>query len=88
MTMTDPIADFLTRLRNANSAYHDEVTLPHSKIKANIAEILKSGNTPNHGRVGSSMSDVVTNTSMLPGSDRDAIAAYIKSLPARPTPRP
>ena len=41
MTMTDPIADFLTRLRNANSAYHDEVTLPHSKIKANIAEILK-----------------------------------------------
>ena len=42
MTMTDPIADFLTRLRNANSAYHDEVTLPHSKIKANIAEILKT----------------------------------------------
>ncbi|WP_414935930.1 30S ribosomal protein S8 [Amycolatopsis sp. cmx-11-51] len=41
MTMTDPIADFLTRLRNANSAYHDEVVLPHSKIKANIAEILK-----------------------------------------------
>jgi len=42
MTMTDPIADFLTRLRNANSAYHDEVKLPHSKIKANIAQILKS----------------------------------------------
>src|SRR5258707_13770453 len=42
MTMTDPIADFLTRLRNANSAYHDEVSLPHSKIKANIAQILKS----------------------------------------------
>ena len=41
MTMTDPIADFLTRLRNANSAYHDEVVMPHSKIKANIAEILK-----------------------------------------------
>src|SRR4030081_1900821 len=41
MTMTDPIADFLTRLRNANSAYHDEVVMPHSKIKANIAEILQ-----------------------------------------------
>ena len=41
MTMTDPIADMLTRLRNANSAYHDEVTLPSSKIKVNIAEILK-----------------------------------------------
>ena len=37
MTMTDPIADFLTRLRNANTAYHDQVKLPHSKIKANIA---------------------------------------------------
>ena len=41
MTITDPIADFLTRLRNANSAYHDEVVLPHSKLKANIAEILQ-----------------------------------------------
>jgi small subunit ribosomal protein S8 len=41
MTMTDPIADFLTRLRNANSAYHDDVVLPHSKLKENIAEILK-----------------------------------------------
>ena len=40
MTMTDPIADMLARLRNANSAYHDTVTMPHSKIKANIAEIL------------------------------------------------
>jgi small subunit ribosomal protein S8 len=41
MTMTDPIADMLARLRNANSAYHDSVTMPHSKIKAGIAEILK-----------------------------------------------
>lgn len=40
MTMTDPIADMLARLRNANSAYHDTVTMPHSKIKASIAEIL------------------------------------------------
>ena len=41
MTMTDPIADMLARLRNANSAYHEAVSMPHSKIKANIAEILK-----------------------------------------------
>ncbi|MFM7597210.1 MAG: 30S ribosomal protein S8 [Actinomycetota bacterium] len=41
MTMTDPIADMLARLRNANSAYHDTVAMPHSKIKAGIAEILK-----------------------------------------------
>jgi small subunit ribosomal protein S8 len=39
--MTDPIADMLTRLRNANSAYHDEVAMPHSKLKGHIAEILK-----------------------------------------------
>ncbi|GAA3761701.1 30S ribosomal protein S8 [Salinactinospora qingdaonensis] len=41
MTMTDPIADMLTRLRNANSAHHDTVTMPYSKIKAHIAEILQ-----------------------------------------------
>ena len=41
MTMTDPIADMLARLRNANSAYHETVSMPHSKIKANIAKILK-----------------------------------------------
>jgi small subunit ribosomal protein S8 len=41
MTMTDPIADMLTRLRNANSAYHDTVSMPHSKLKAHIAEILQ-----------------------------------------------
>jgi small subunit ribosomal protein S8 len=41
MTMTDPIADMLTRLRNANQAYHDQVRMPHSKLKVAIAEILK-----------------------------------------------
>ncbi len=41
MTMTDPIADMLTRLRNANSAFHDTVSMPHSKLKAHIAEILQ-----------------------------------------------
>lgn len=42
MTMTDPIADMLTRLRNANQAYHDKVSMPYSKIKASIAEVLKN----------------------------------------------
>jgi small subunit ribosomal protein S8 len=41
MTMTDPIADMLTRLRNGNSAYHDSVSMPYSKLKARIAEILQ-----------------------------------------------
>jgi small subunit ribosomal protein S8 len=39
--MTDPIADMLTRIRNANSAYHDTVIMPHSKPKAHVAEILQ-----------------------------------------------
>ena len=42
MTMTDPIADMLTRVRNANSAYHDTVTMPYSKLKSRIAEILQA----------------------------------------------
>ena len=41
MTMTDPIADMLARVRNANSAYHDTVSMPYSKIKTHIAEILQ-----------------------------------------------
>ena len=41
MTMTDPVADMLTRLRNASTAHHDTVSMPSSKLKKNIAEILK-----------------------------------------------
>ena len=40
MTMSDPIADMLTRIRNANTAKHDTVDVPSSKIKLSIAEIL------------------------------------------------
>ena len=41
MTMTDPIADMLTRLRNANQAYHESTSMPYSKIKQGIADILQ-----------------------------------------------
>ena len=41
MTMTDPIADMLTRIRNATMVRHDTVTMPGSKIKVAIADILK-----------------------------------------------
>jgi len=40
MTMSDPIADMLTRIRNANTAKHDTVDVPSSKIKLEIAKIL------------------------------------------------
>ena len=41
MSMTDPIADFLTRLRNAAKAQHHDVTIPSSKLKRELARILK-----------------------------------------------
>jgi small subunit ribosomal protein S8 len=58
--MTDPIADMLTRLRNANSAYHDTVVMPFSKIKSHIAEILEqegyiAGWTVEDAQVGKSL---------------------------------
>ena len=41
MTMTDPIADMLTRIRNANVAFHDDVAMPSSKLKEAVAVILQ-----------------------------------------------
>ncbi len=41
MVMTDPVSDFLTRIRNANTVYHDKVEAPASKVKKAIADILK-----------------------------------------------
>jgi small subunit ribosomal protein S8 len=41
MSMTDPVADFLTRLRNAAKAQHQDVTIPSSKLKRELARILK-----------------------------------------------
>jgi small subunit ribosomal protein S8 len=41
MTMTDPIADMLTRIRNGNVAYHDAVRMPSSKVKVALAQILQ-----------------------------------------------
>ena len=41
MAMTDPIADMLTRLRNANNVFHESVEIPGSKVKTAIAEVLK-----------------------------------------------
>ncbi|MGX7394215.1 30S ribosomal protein S8 [Carnobacterium mobile] len=41
MVMTDPIADFLTRVRNANMARHESLEVPASKIKKDVADILK-----------------------------------------------
>ncbi len=64
MTMTDPIADMLTRVRNASQAFHDTAIMPHSTIKVHIAEILTTQGyiagyevaEPAEGEVGKTLS--------------------------------
>ena len=80
MTMTDPIADFLTRLRNANTAHHDTVAIPFSKLKSHIAEILQaegyiSGWTVEDAPVGKNL--VVT---LKYGPNRERALAGVKRV--------
>ncbi|MDR6866723.1 small subunit ribosomal protein S8 [Microbacterium resistens] len=80
MTMTDPVADLLTRLRNANSAHHDSVTLPSSKLKTHIAEILRqegyiSGWEVNDARVGKNLT-----IALKYGPNRERSIAGIKRV--------
>jgi small subunit ribosomal protein S8 len=78
--MTDPIADFLTRLRNANTAHHDTVVIPFSKLKSHIAEILQAegyiaGWTVEDATVGKNL--VVT---LKYGPNRERALAGIKRV--------
>ncbi|SDB99261.1 SSU ribosomal protein S8P [Raineyella antarctica] len=81
--MTDPIADMLTRLRNANQAHHDETSMPHSKIKAGIAEILKQEGyiqdyqvtDPAEGEVGKTLT-----LTLKFGEDRERALAGIRRI--------
>ena len=78
--MTDPIADFLTRLRNANTAHHDSVVIPFSKLKSHIAEILQaegyiSGWTVEDAPVGKNL--VVT---LKYGPNRERALAGVKRV--------
>ncbi len=81
--MTDPIADMLTRLRNANQAFHDETSMPHSKIKAGIAQILKQEGyiedykvtDPAEGEVGKTLT-----VTMKFGEDRERALAGVRRI--------
>ena len=46
MVMTDPVADMLTRIRNASKSYKEEVSIPASRVKADIARLADNGNRP------------------------------------------
>jgi small subunit ribosomal protein S8 len=83
MTMTDPIADMLTRVRNASQAFHDTATMPHSKIKVGIAEILTSEgyiasyqvNEPGEGEVGKTLS-----ITLKYGTNRERALAGVRRI--------
>ncbi|QHC71130.1 30S ribosomal protein S8 [Rathayibacter sp. VKM Ac-2801] len=80
MTMTDPVADLLTRIRNANSAHHDSITLPGSKLKANIAEILKAEGYIADWKVEEARVGTTLSISLKYGPNRERSIAGIKRV--------
>ena len=80
MTMTDPVADLLTRVRNANSAFHDSVSLPHSKLKAGIADILKSEGYISDWSVGDARVGKTLTLELKYGPNRERSIAGIKRV--------
>ena len=83
MTMTDPIADMLTRLRNANQAYHDSVSMPYSKLKAGVAEILQQEGYITSWKVEETPEDQVGKTLSLTlkyGQNRERSIAGLRRI--------
>ena len=80
MTMTDPVADMLTRLRNANTAFHDSVSLPSSKLKANIAEILKREGFISDWKVEDARVGKTLTLDLKYGPDRERSLAGLKRV--------
>ena len=80
MSMTDPVADMLTRIRNANTAGHAEVSVPASKIKKNIAEILlKEGYIKAYDVVSGEVQDNIVIT-MKYGQGKTRVISGIKRI--------
>ena len=80
MTMTDPVADMLTRIRNANIAGHATVDIPASKIKKNIAEILvKEGYIKGYEVVAGETQDIIRVT-MKYGPEKTKVISGIKKI--------
>ncbi|MDR7867691.1 MAG: 30S ribosomal protein S8 [Sporomusaceae bacterium] len=80
MVMTDPIADMLTRIRNANSVYHDKVEIPASKIKQAIVEILKlEGFVKDYEKISDSKQGILR-VSLKYGANREKVITGIKRI--------
>lgn len=78
--MTDPIADMLTRIRNANSVYHNKVEIPGSKIKEAIASILKAeGFIKDFETIADSKQNIIR-VSLKYGSNREKVISGMKRI--------
>jgi small subunit ribosomal protein S8 len=81
MTMSDPIADMLTRIRNANTAKHDTVDIPSSKIKVAIADILvDEGYIEKYDLVEEGNFKTIRVTMKYTGTKKDRIITGIKRI--------
>lgn len=80
MVMTDPIADMLTRIRNANSVYHDKVEIPSSKIKEAIALILKNEGFIRDYEVIADNKQNVIKVSLKYGANREKVISGLKRI--------
>ena len=80
MTMTDPIADMLTRIRNANTAGHPTVEIPASKMKKAIAEILKEEGYIRGYEVIEDGKQGTIKVSMKYGPDKTKVISGIKKI--------
>jgi small subunit ribosomal protein S8 len=80
MVMTDPIADLLTRIRNANSVYHEKVEIPASNIKQSIAQILKSEGFIKEVEVVSDSKQGILRVSLKYGPNREKVINGIKRI--------
>jgi small subunit ribosomal protein S8 len=80
MVMTDPIADMLTRIRNANSVYHDKVEIPASKIKQAIVDILKSEGFVKDYEVITDGKQGILRVALKYGANREKVLTGIKRI--------
>ena len=81
MAMTDPIADMLTRIRNANSAEHDTVVIPASKMKVEIARILKQeGYINSYSVEGDTAKDKTITVELKYGPDNQKVITGLKRI--------
>ena len=80
MVMTDPVADMLTRIRNANTAYKDEVLIPASTLKHRIAEILAQEGYVSDVSVEGEGKDRVISVRLKYGPDRQRTINGIKRV--------